>query len=104
MTDATPVRVELLGRRLSLVATLSGLNAEVLKLTQLLGAIEMDIQRMELELGRNGASEQLVRDLHGAETNAASIRTALSDCEERVAAAERHVDEIDRLLAASGRE
>jgi len=104
MTDAPPVRVELLERRLSLVVGLSGLNAEALKWTQLLGAIEMDIQRMELELDRNGASEQLVRDLHGAETSAASIRIALSDCEERIAAAERQVDEVDRLLAASGRE
>ncbi len=101
MMDASPMRVELLQRRLSLVVALSGLNAEALKWTQLLGAIEMDIQRMELELGRNGASEELVRDLHGAETSADSIRTALSDCEERIAAAERQVDEVDRLLAAA---
>ncbi|RWB76111.1 MAG: hypothetical protein EOQ50_11680 [Mesorhizobium sp.] len=101
MTEASPVRVELLEKRLSLVAALSGLNAEALKWTQLLGAIEMDILRMELEIGRSGTSEQLVRDLHGAETSAASIRTALSDCEERIAAAERQVDEVDRLLAAA---
>ncbi|MBN9550108.1 MAG: hypothetical protein J0H31_14815 [Alphaproteobacteria bacterium] len=99
MTDASLARVELLERRLSLVAALSGLNAEGLKWTQLLGATEMDIQRMELELDRDGACEQLVRDLHGAETSAASIRIALSDCEERIAAAERQVDEVDRLLA-----
>ncbi|MGX5799786.1 hypothetical protein ACWGS9_00895 [Bradyrhizobium sp. Arg314] len=101
MTDASSMRVELLERRLSLVGALSGLNAEALKWTQLLGAIEMDIQRMELELGRSGAAEQLVRDLHGAETSIASIRTALSDCEERIAAAERQVDEVDRLLATA---
>ncbi len=101
MTDASHARVELLERRLSLVAALSALNAEALKWTQLLGAIEMDIQRMELESGRREASEQLVRDLHGAATSADSIRTALSDCEERIAAAERQVDEVDRLLAAA---
>lgn len=94
-------RVELLERRLSLVAALSALNAEALKWTQFLGAIEMDILRMELEIGRSGASEQLVRDLRGAQTSADGIRTALSDCEERIAAAERQVDEVDRLLAAA---
>jgi hypothetical protein len=101
MTDASHARVELLERRLSLVVALSGLNAEALKWTQLLGAIEMDIQRMELELGRGSAPEQLVQDLHSAETSAASIRTALAECEERIAAAERQVYEVDRLLAAA---
>ncbi|OHV77710.1 hypothetical protein [Mesorhizobium sp. ORS 3428] len=104
MTDASHARTELLERRLSLVTALSALNAEALKWTQFLGAIEMDILRMELELGRDGASEQLVRDLHGAERSADGIRNALSDCEERIAAVEQQVDEVDRLLAEAGRE
>jgi len=104
MTDASHERTQLLQRRLSLVTALSALNAEALKWNQLLGAVEMDIQRLELERDRSGASEQLVRDLHGAEASAGRIGTALADCEERIAAAERQVDEVDRLLAEATRE
>lgn len=99
--DTSKVPTDLLEKRLSLVAALSALNAEALKWTQLLGAIEMDILRIELEIGRGGASEQLARDLHGVQATADSIRAALSDCEERIVVAERQVDEVDRLLASA---
>ena len=53
-------------------------------------------------LSRSGSSEQLVQDLHEAKMSAEAIRTAQSECEERIAAAEREVEETDRLLAAAG--
>lgn len=101
MTDQPLSRVELLQRRLSLVASISALNAEALKLIQKLGAIEMEVLRLELEAGRNGSSEQLVRDLHEAETGADAIRAKQAECEARIAAVEQEVEETDRLLAVA---
>ena len=64
-TDFRPLdRVALLEKRLSLVAAISALNAEALKLTQTLGAIEMETLRIELEIGRAGTTDELVRLLH----------------------------------------
>ena len=63
----TARRDALLARRLDLVANVSALTAEALRLNQKRAGIEMDVLRLELEIGRSGASEQLVRDLHEAE-------------------------------------
>lgn len=100
MTDQPSSQIDLLKRRLSGVAAISALNMEALKLAQTLGAIEMDLLRLELELGRSGPSAQLVQDLHEAKTNAEAIGLAQAECEERIAVAEREVEEIDRLIAA----
>lgn len=101
MTKQAPSRVELLQTRLSLVAALSALNAEALKFIQTLGAIDMDRLRIELEQERSGASEQLVRDLHEVEMKAEAVRAASAECDERIAAVEREVEAVDRLLAAA---
>lgn len=100
MTHQTGSRAELFQKRLSLVASISALNAEALKLAQTLGAVEMDVLRIELERGKTGDSGELVRLLHEAKMNAEAIQAAQAECEERIAAVEREVEEIDRLLAA----
>ena len=69
----TARRDALLARRLDLVASVSALTAEALRLNQKRAGIEMDVLRLELEIGRSGASAQLVRDLHEAEQSAAAI-------------------------------
>jgi hypothetical protein len=94
-------RVDLLQRRLSLVANLSALNAEALRLTQALAGMEMDIQRFELEITKNGATAKLVRDLHGVEMSAESIRVMRTKCGENITAVESYVAEVDRLLAGA---
>jgi len=100
MTDQADTRTELLTRRLALVAKLSALTAEALRLNQKLSGVQMDVLRIELEIGRTGASGQLVQDLHEAENRAGAIEAAEAECGERIAAMEDQVEELDRMLAA----
>ncbi|TIU65672.1 MAG: hypothetical protein E5W25_20010, partial [Mesorhizobium sp.] len=58
----TERRDTLLARRLDLVATVSALTSEAQRLNQKLSGIEMDVLRLELEIGRSGPNVQLVRD------------------------------------------
>ena len=100
----TARRDALLARRLDLVASVSALTAEALRLNQKRAGIEMDVLRLELEIGRSGASAQLVRDLHEAEQSAAAITQACAACEDRIIAAEGDVEDVDRKLAAAAHE
>jgi hypothetical protein len=96
MEDRTARRDALLSRRLTLVANLSALTAEALRLNQKRAGIEMDVLRLELEIGRSGTSAQLVQDLHEAEERATAIRHACAACDERIVAAEGDVEDVDR--------
>ena len=92
-------RDALLARRLDLVANVSALTAEAQRLNQKLAGVEMDVLRVELEIGRSGTNAQLVQDLHEAEESAAAISNACAACEERIAATEGDIDDVDRRLA-----
>jgi hypothetical protein len=94
-------RDALLARRLDLVASISALTAEALRLNQKRAGIEMEVLRLELEIGKSGASAQLVRDLHEAEQSMTAILQACAACEERIVAAEGDIEELDRRLAAT---
>ncbi|MBZ9657599.1 hypothetical protein LB523_00970 [Mesorhizobium sp. ESP-6-4] len=95
----TESRDALLARRLDLVASVCALTAEAQRLNQKLAGVEMDVLRLELEIGRRGTNAQLVQDLHEAEESAAAFRNACTACEERIAAAEGDIDDVDRRLA-----
>ena len=97
----TARRDALLARRLDLVAGVSALTAEALRLNQKRAGIEMEVLRLELEIGRSGANAQLVRDLHEAGQSMTAILQACAACEDRIVAAETDVDELDRRLAAT---
>ena len=97
----TARRDALLARRLDLVANVSALTAEALRLNQKRAGIEMDVLRLELEIARSGANAQLVRDLHEAEQSMTAILQVCTACEERIVAAETDVEELDRRLAAT---
>ena len=99
---------ELLRRRLMLVAQVSALNAEALKLTQALAGAEMEALRCELAIRRceggeqpGEDGEQLVRELLEAKESAASIAAQQTDCEERIAGTEEELRAVDLLIAAS---
>lgn len=94
-------RAALLARRLDLVANVSALTAEALRLNQKRAGIEMDVLRLELEIGRSGASAQLVQDLLEAQERAVTAMHACGACEERIVAAEGDVEDVDRSLAAA---
>ena len=100
----TARRDALLARRLNLLANVSELTAEALRLNQKRAGIEMDVLRLELEIGRSGASEQLVRDSAEAEESAAAIMQACAACEDRIVAAEGDVEDVDRKLASAANE
>lgn len=93
--------LDLMRRRVALVGTVSALTAKALKLTQAASGAEMDILRLELEIGRDPADEQLVQELHDQEESAAAIRKEQADCAEDIAAAEREVAALDALIAAA---
>jgi hypothetical protein len=100
----TARRDALLACRLDLVASVSALTAEALRLNQKRAGIEMEVLRLGLEIGRSGANAQLVRDLHEAEQSAAAITQACTACEDRIMAAEGDVEDVDRRLAAMANE
>jgi septal ring factor EnvC (AmiA/AmiB activator) len=106
MTKAseTARRDALLARRLDLVAGVSALTAEALRLNQKRAGVEMEVLRLELEIDRSGASAQLVRDLHQAEQSAAAVMQACAACEDRIVAAEGDIEDVDRRLAATANE
>lgn len=101
MTGQDHSALELLRRRVELIGAVSALNAKALKLIQQMSGMDMEILRLELELGRNASSEQLVRELHETEDSAAAMRAAHADCLEEIATAEADVAELDRLIAAT---
>ncbi|WP_442581344.1 hypothetical protein ACSBOB_04910 [Mesorhizobium sp. ASY16-5R] len=101
MKNEAAERETLLVRRLALVATVSSLTAEMQRFNQTLAGIEMDVLRLELEIGRNGSSEQLVRDLHEAEQAAEATMSQRAACEQRIEAAEGDIEEVDLALAAA---
>ena len=100
----TARRDALLAGRLDLVASVSALTAEALRLNQKRAGIEMEVLRLELEIGRSGANAQLVRDLHEAEQSMTAILQACAACEDRIVAAESDVEDVDRRLAATANE
>jgi len=101
MTKAsdTAQRNALLARRLDLVAGVSAITAEALRLNQKRAGIEMEVLRLELEIGRHGGSAELVRDLHDAEESAEAMRQACIESEERIVAIEGKVADVDCALA-----
>lgn len=103
MNDQVPSATELLQRRLMLVGEISTLNAQALKLLQSLAGTEMEMLRIELEIGKTGTSAQLVRELHEAGKNAEAIRATQTECDDRITDAEREVAELDHLLATAQR-
>ncbi|MDK1492876.1 hypothetical protein QN219_22910 [Sinorhizobium sp. 7-81] len=101
MTKQGQFKADLLQRRLTLVSQVAGLNTEILKLTQMLGGTEMEALRLELEIGREGAKPQLVRNLHEVDERATAIRSRQRMYEDQIASAEEAIAEIDRLLEES---
>ena len=89
----------LVARRLALVAEISELTAEAQRLNQKLSGIQMEVLRLELEIGRHGGSAELVRDLHDAEESAEAMRQACIEGEERIVAIEGKVADVDCALA-----
>ncbi|MDL2401118.1 hypothetical protein [Rhizobium mayense] len=91
----------LVRERVSLVSAVSALTAKALKLAQAISGVDMDILRLELEIGRNAPSPQLVQELHESRENAARMQAAHDDCLNEIAAAEEEVAGVDRQIAAA---
>lgn len=100
--DQERSRIDLLDSRLAMVATVSALTADALKLAQALAGAEMEVLRLELEIGRNGSNPQLVRDLLEAEASAETLRVRHAECDGRIAEAEAAVADIDRAISGAG--
>lgn len=102
MIAANPKHQDLLARRLELVAGLSALNAQALKLTQLLAGLEMEVLRLELALKQAPADGELARELleelRTAHESAEAESGQQSQCAGRIETAEQEIEALDRLL------
>lgn len=101
MTDQELSPDDLLQRRFALVAALSGRTARAHKIIQELSAAEMDVQRLELDIARNPADTELVRELQDVQGHAEALQASQSSCLDETAAVEAEMDEIDGLIAAA---
>ncbi len=102
MSGATRQDAELaslVAQRLALVADVSALTAEAQRLNQKLSGIEMEVLRLQLEIAKHGGSAELVRDLHETQERAEVMRQAGIEAEDRIAAVEGKVADVDRALA-----
>ncbi|MBL0373427.1 hypothetical protein JJB09_15435 [Rhizobium sp. KVB221] len=93
--------LDLLRRRVERVAEVSALTAKAMKLSQATSGMEMDVLRIELEIGRNPGNAQLAQELHQIEDSVETMREAQAACAEEIAAAEEDVAVLDRLIAAA---
>ncbi|MGO4338608.1 hypothetical protein AB4037_27220 [Labrys sp. KB_33_2] len=102
MTQRVPNPQDLLGRRLELVAGLSALNAQALKLTQFLAGLDMEMLRLELALKQAPAegelARELQRDLRTTRESADAAAGRQGECAERIAKAEQEIEDLDLLL------
>lgn len=101
MTAHDQTDLDLMKRRVELVGEVSALTAKALKLTQALSGIEMDILRLEMEIGRSAPSQELAQELQDTEDRAETQRKAHADCMEEIAAVEADVAALDRMIAAT---
>lgn len=101
MTAQNPATLDLLRQRLERVAQVSALTAKAMKLAQAASGMEMDILRLELAIDQDPADKQLVQELHEVESNAEVIRDAQETCDEEIAAVEKDVAALDRLIAGA---
>ena len=101
MTIRDEQAFDLVRKRAESIAIVSALNAKALKLTQAIAGTEMEILRLELEIGRNPGDPQLVQELHEVEERAEAMREALADCAGEIEAAEENVAALDRSIAAA---
>ncbi|MDE1995357.1 MAG: hypothetical protein KGI75_22840 [Rhizobiaceae bacterium] len=92
---------DLLRRRLDLVAGMSALTATSHKLIQESAGAEMEMMRLQLELDRNPADNQLQSALNEVEDQIATIRSRHDGCIAEIEEAEAAVVEIDGLIAAA---
>ncbi|MCV9963187.1 hypothetical protein OIU34_14860 [Pararhizobium sp. BT-229] len=99
--NAQDQTLDLLRQRVERVAEVSALTAKALKLTQALSGVEMDILRLELEIGRSAPSQKLARELQDTEDKVETQRKAHADCMEEIAAVETEVAALDRMIAAT---
>lgn len=102
MTWAVPNPQDLLARRLELVAGLSALNAQALKLTQLLAGLDMEMLRLELALKQapmeRELARELQRDLRTTRESADAAAERQDECAGRIAKAEQEIEDLDLLL------
>ena len=101
MSAPDPEALDLLRRRVERVSEVSTLTAKAMKLSQAASGIEMDMLRIELEIGRNPGNAQLAQELRHVEDSAETMREAQAACAEEIAAAEEDVAALDRLIAAA---
>ena len=101
MTGQDHSTVDLLGRRLDLVANLSALTAAMHKLIQEAAGTEMEILRLQLALGREPANTEFAHELREAEDRAEAIQSAQAEALEEIAAVEATVAQIDHEIAAA---
>jgi hypothetical protein len=101
MSIPDPDAFDLLRRRVACVAQVSALTSKAMKLSQAASGIDMDMLRIEIEIGKDPGNGQLAQELRDIEARAATMGEAQADCAEEIVAAEEDVAALDRLIAAA---
>ncbi|CAM5769738.1 hypothetical protein LMIY3S_02938 [Labrys miyagiensis] len=99
MSEQDLHRADLLTRRLAAVGEAATLNARILKSTQQLAGVEMEMLRIELELQRRPSDADLADALETARDQFAAAQQNQNECAGLLEDCEQEIAEIDRQLA-----
>lgn len=97
---ANPAVVSALKQRLEVVQSLALVNARHLLNQQALGGAEFEILGIERDIAEEGPSQMRSEDLAQALGRRRQARGAIAECEERLAALELQLEDLDRRIAA----
>jgi hypothetical protein len=104
MTDMKPTVVELLNERLRMVQVLSGMNARHLLNRQIAAGADIGILQIEQEIAKSGASPDSSAALRELQERRDKTGATMEAEDEALSALERQLAEIDRQIAAGGRQ
>jgi flagellar biosynthesis GTPase FlhF len=104
MRDMKPALVELLNERLRMVQVLSGMNARHLLNRQIAAGTEIAILQIEQEVVKSGASPAKSAALRELQERRDKTGATMEAEGEALSALELQLAEIDRQIAAGGRQ
>ena len=104
MTDMKPTLVELLNERLRMVQVLSGMNARHLLTRQIAAGTDMGILQIEQEIVKSGASPARSAALRELQERRDKTGASMEADDQALSALELQLAEIDRQIAAAGRQ
>ncbi|MDH2380830.1 hypothetical protein [Bradyrhizobium sp. CER78] len=101
MNTAAQTLVDVLNQRLQVVQEIASVQSRNLLHRQRRGGIEVEIQRIEKEIGTAGISDTLAGSLADARDRLQRESTEMAAGDAHCAELERRLEELDRQIAAA---